>query len=667
VRNFLKVFFLFFIVGLLVFFNGLNNKFLMDDFEFLKSPFMSSPKFMLSQWDPYSTKELGILENYQGTHPYYRPLTHMLYDVCYAVFKNHFWQYHLLNILLLAACAALFFILIWKLSANYNLAFLAGLLYLVHPINGIIVNYISANVFGFQVICMTATILLLLQSLERNNDKVLYALSLFFSFLSLFWHESGVLTPLYLATVVLLFRKEPLKEKALYLSPYFLILLSYFVFRFFFFSINQVLEKPIVLKWFEYPANVFQAFQWYIVQLFYPSSVVIEWAAPITHQHTLLNNLGLFSIFFLFTVMLFKFHQEKICQLAALWVLIGFISVYKSVFRVPHAGVVIEPHWFIFSSIGIFILAAHYCLILVERMKKIGLILLIVLLIGLGIVSHLYNDIWRDQKTYNLFWADEVPTLDAPFTYLALSYQKEGNFKEARKYIALSLAREPYGMDDFNNLGVMDQMEGNWKGAEKDYKLALLADPFSASTYCNLGTVYSSRRQWKKAQEYFLKSLSYNNLLVEPRRGLARIDLIHGQYREAIALCLKNLDIISDDRKTLLLLVDIFNKEKDSASLKKYAYRYINVENDANVLTAFGVEMGQKNMPDLAMDSFTKAIHLAPDDRDAYLATGTLLANLGQFDQAIHIWQIGSGIDATDGRFKDNIALAIKLKANHSS
>ncbi len=40
-----------------------------------------------------------------------------------------------------------------------------------------------------------------------------YFVSLFFSFLSLFWNESGVTTPVYLAIVVLYFRKDSLKKK----------------------------------------------------------------------------------------------------------------------------------------------------------------------------------------------------------------------------------------------------------------------------------------------------------------------------------------------------------------------------------------------------------------------------------------------------------------------
>ena len=94
---------------------------------------------------------------------------------------------------------------------------------------------------------MLGTILLLWESLERKNNRALYFLSLLFSFLSLFWHESGVMIPFYVSAVILLFRKDSNRAKMTYLFPYFLIVFSYLIFRLFFFSINGIYIKTIAL------------------------------------------------------------------------------------------------------------------------------------------------------------------------------------------------------------------------------------------------------------------------------------------------------------------------------------------------------------------------------------------------------------------------------------
>jgi len=137
--------------GLLVFFNSLNNKFLIDDFAFLHNPVWSSMKYIPSQWNPYREQSVGVVDAH-GMQVYYRPLTHILYDICYPTFKNNFWKYHLLNLILFVLASSLIYLLIEKLTGNYNLAFLTGFFYLIHPINGIVVNYVSASVFALQLI-----------------------------------------------------------------------------------------------------------------------------------------------------------------------------------------------------------------------------------------------------------------------------------------------------------------------------------------------------------------------------------------------------------------------------------------------------------------------------------------------------------------------------------
>ena len=46
-------------------------------------------------------------------------------------------------------------------------------------------------------------------------------------------------------------------------------------------------------------------------------------------------------------------------------------------------------------------------------------------------------------------------------------------------------------------------------------------------------------------------------------------------------------------------------------------------------------------------------MRVAPDYKDAYLNAGTLLGNLGKYDEAIHLWELGLRIDPADQRFKN--------------
>ncbi len=665
-RHWFKIFLLLFMFGLLVFFNSLNNKFLIDDYGFLSNPIMSSTKYISSQWNPYRDQAMGVRDS-RKMMGYYRPLTHIALDFYYAIFKNNFWQYHLFNLFLFVFAASLIVVLIGRISGNYNLAFLTGLFYLIHPINGILVNYISGCVLTFQMICTLGTILFLWEALERKNNRTFYFLSLLFLLLSLFWHENGIMTPLYLSAIILLFRKDPLKKKAFYLFPYFLIVFSYILFRFFFVSFNELILKNIpffyMTAW-EYPANLFRVFMWYISQLFYPRGVVLSWTPPIFHEHVFWDNVGMFLLLLLFLLLFVRFAKVKICQLAIAWILIGFAAACMAAFTNPSIGVFIEPHWFIISSIGFFILIAYFFIFILDRFKKVGLVLLFIVIFAWGAASHAYNQVWANQKTYALYWSQRAPNLKWIYFYLADAYQREGALTEARKYYRLALGGQMSNdLEIYNNLGIMDEQESHLKEAELNYRRALKRDLFSGEIYNNLGSLYYKQGQWKKAKEYFLQAVAYNPLLLEPRLSLARIFLKDSQYKQAIDLCLKNLDIVSDDPDTLSLLIDIYNQKKDIVNLKKYAYRVIHHEADPEILTKLGVIMGQNGILDTALDCFIKAMRVAPDYKDAYLNAGTLLGNMGQYDKAIHIWELGSKIDPSDKRFKKDIAKAVTLKS----
>jgi len=430
-KNWFKVFLIYFIFGLLVYCNSLNNKFLIDDFAFKSNPVMSESKYVLSQWNPYREPQLGD----------YRPLAYSLYDISYGTFKNNFRAYHLLNLFLLALVSTLIFLCIEKITGNYDLALLSGLLYLIHPINGIMVNYITANAFAFQAICILAAVLLLLGSLERDNDRTLYFFSLFFSILSLFWHESGIMTPFYISAVVLLFGKGPLKTKMIYLCPYYLISFLYILFRFYFSVGGNVLLRTALfhVTGGQYLAAMFKVYAWYISKLFYPQGIVMQWSTPIAANHIILNILGLCSLAVIFGSLYVKFTKIKILQLALVWALIGFVPVLAAAMLRSYTCAVIEPHWFVFSSIGFFIIAAHAALSVLDRSKRIGAVLLFILILSWGSISFAYNQLWVDQKTYALYWSQQSPYTRSTYSYLAYAYQSEGDLINSRKYYRRAL------------------------------------------------------------------------------------------------------------------------------------------------------------------------------------------------------------------------------------
>ena len=146
---------------------------------------------------------------------YYRPLAHIVPAICYSLFGEHFWQYHLFNLILFVLASFLIYLCVYRISKDDMLAFLVSALYIIHPINGIVVNYITASVFALQVIFISASILSVLGSIDRQDNRFLYYASLLLMVLALLCHETSIMTPFYLGTVLVMTKCLDLKESSL--------------------------------------------------------------------------------------------------------------------------------------------------------------------------------------------------------------------------------------------------------------------------------------------------------------------------------------------------------------------------------------------------------------------------------------------------------------------
>jgi len=654
-RQWFKIFLILFFFGLLVYANSLNNKFLWDDYFIVGHSDLSQTKFIFSQWNPVNNK-------YNAG--YYRPLAHMVYAFCYGTFKTNYWQYHLLNLFLFVLLASLIYILIEKLTKNIPLAFLTAIFFLIHPINGIMVNNIVSCVLSIQLIFMFGAIIWLWESLERGNDRRLYFLSLLTSFLSLFWYDMGVLTPIYLSAVIFVFRKESINLKFNYLLPFFLISIAFFLFKHFFLKGSAFLTgiTGFHMTGWEYWASLFKVISWYFAKLFFLKGIVMQWVTPIVHEYLFWNCVGAVCLPLIFILYFLKYREQKIIQLAVVWILIGVAPIGLVAFFNPQVGAILEPHWLIFSSIGLFIVTAFYCLAILNSNRQIGLALLLILIFSWGVSSRAYNLKWADEKSYALYWSHELPDYKFIDTVLGDVYQEEGDYKNSIKYYKLSNHGASINAVACNQIGLMDMKEGRVKEAEADFKLAILIDTHLSPAYNNLGVIFFNKSEWVKAKRFFTQALDNDPYLLQAREYLAKIALHDSNPQQAIQLCLKNLNIKDNDVGTIFLLIQIYVDQKNSKDLKTLVYRVFKEVNDPLVLTKLGEVMTLNNINDVAQECFVKVLRLKPNFALAYLDEGILFERQGKYDQAIETWKKGLSLYPSEQQFIKHISQAMELK-----
>jgi len=631
IQHLIKIFLIFLFLGILVYYNSLSNKLLIDDYSFFINPAITKIKFLSLQWIPYREQVLGIIDPHMQLGSYYRPLAHIVPALCYSLFGNHFWQYHLFNLVLLVIDGFLIYICVGRISNNSNLAFLSGLFYIVHPINGIIVNYITASVFAFQVFFILASIICLWESLLLQQSRILYFSSLIFFVLALFCHETSIMVPFYAGSVLLLAGGLKPKKLIACLIPYLLILLVYMVFRMNFVSLNDIVLRKFVIyrmNFFEYLATVFKLLMWYFAKLFYPQGIVIMWSTPVVRDHVFGWCFGMVFLSCL-TALSVILRPVKIVLIALMWFIIGLLPIFMAAFSWPQNGADIEPHWFIFSVIGFFILIAYFLLSILRFLKRgYRILILSCLVLVWGGFSHAYNSLWSDEQTYARYWSAQVPHLKLPYFYLAHAYQLKEDWVQARKNYQLSLAGDYGDFEIFNNLGNIELNQAHLKEAEAYYKSSLRIEPSSSGVNHNLGVIYLRQGKLELAQGYFLRAIVLNPFQTE----------------------------------SFKFLIAILLDKKDMVNLRKYSSLYINIEEDPEKLTNFGILMSENQIFDIAWNGFQKALNLDTEYKNAYLNAGIMLFHLKKYDEAIGIWKLGLKIDPSDSRFTDNIAKLNSLK-----
>ncbi len=642
------------LLGLIVYSNSFHKHFLIDDNGFLGPSLLQDIKHIGQQFIPSSHSIV------------YRPLQQILFMVLYFFFRDNPFPYHFINFTFFIFACFFIYIFVSEIFHNKGLALLTSCFYLIHPINGMTINYITASIFSIQIVLMLASILTFVKALEFNRHKGLYSLSLFFYVLSLMCHEMTAILPVYLIAISMILRKDKLREVLVNISPYLLILTFYLMARVFYGHFNEV--TPVFHKSvniFEYAAIFFNLLMWYMGKLFLPYGIIMVWATPFFSNHIVFDVLGFLLLLLLSFLLFKKFNQNKNIQFAIVWFGIGFIPLLPGAFCKPLEGAVIEPHWFIFSSIGFFIFLSHCFLEVKRKLNKIifGLILSVLLIVW-SYDSHADNALWADQKIYTTYWLEQTPTLSMASYYRALFYQSNSQWEEARTYYRRALVSGDRDMDIYVNLGIIDMLQGRFKQAEVNYRIALQMRPDSSVVYNNLGVLYTKEGALEKAKNAFLKSVAINPFFVLARLNLAHSFEKQGEYTQAISLCLKSLEIAPDDQGTQIFLIELYWVSKDKASVIRFVHELLlKYRNSPEALVEFANQVAASRAPFMAVEFYETSIRMYPKHMEGYLEGGKFLANSGQLDAAINLWQVGLSIHPQELRFKENIDKAKALKS----
>lgn len=517
-------------VCILTFSNSLGNPFLMDDHALVtRNKAIKDPGFL----------QIGQGHLRADSPPvYFRPATHLFNLIPYLIFGINSLGFHIFNLFLFYLACLSVYILFKCLLNNGNLALLISLLFCVHPINGILVNYLTASGYSVLIICINFAIVCSLRFWENPRKIFFWLLSHTLFAFALLSHETAIMFPLYLSSALYFLKKQNLKSVIYKTFSYYILVAAYLLLR------NHVTNNQISMlagvarfhlsipQFIAYFENLIF---FYLKNMILLKDIVLIWASPAVAGLLAAKILICFLFLVLLIYLPYKYWGKNEKSFALSWIIFNWLPLTLACFSRPNLGIIIEPHWLFYSTMGFFCLIS---LILVELSRKINRPLIyavcLILLSSYFISSRYYNSLWNNEKTYCRYMLSLSPRMELPLFWLANAYLYEGSFAEAEHYFKEAETGSFSDWYIYINLGRIKHSQGNLQEAAEYYLKSLKINPNSAEAYTNLAAILIEKKEFPKAEKFLRKAVDLDYYAVDARKNLIYIYALTERKPEAL-------------------------------------------------------------------------------------------------------------------------------------
>ncbi len=347
-------------------------------------------------------------------------------------------------------------------------------------------------------------------------------------------------------------------------------------------------------------------------------------------DYLLLRNVCLFIILSFLVWKICFVWKKNLKTLSVLWFVAGLFPMLGGAFIMGYTGLIIEPHWFIFSSLGFFMFIGIYILRFKEKYKAAGSLLLIFLILFLSLRTILYQPVWKNEKSYCAHWLRIKPGHPFPSIRLALADLSEQKWLQARDRLEPIVAqgRYPQGEVVYSSLGIAYMNLNDLEKAKRHILTAIEINPAYAVAYNIMGTIFIKENNFEEAERNFLDAVAVNPSLAIAMHNLAEAYILRGEEAKAI------------EWYTLILKTDPDYTEGGDILVKLAGLHYQGHDD-------------QKAVP-LLKD----CVRRYPKNKEAYLLLGVIWANYNKLDEATALWKKGRELDPHDPRFEEYIRQA---------
>ncbi len=452
------------LIGLLAYLPSLFGGFLWDDEDFVtKNAYVKELRI-----SRFFTE--NAIAGAGKTSNYYRPLQFSLYSLLYRLAGPSPVLFHSASLLLHTAAAILAFLWLLRITGKRRFAFLASLLFLLHPVQTESVSYISGISDPLYAAFFFASLLLFA---DRRTGWWRLPLSLILFACALMSKELAVILPVVLVLQTVLIDKNNVREEYKYWLMYGSVSIAYLVMRF---TVLQFMD--IRTAWGTHPyaqhlatriATFFHSFFTYVSLIVFPHTLHMERDYTVAVHASLWNTWTL--MFFLANGAVLFLLFLKNARKAAFFYLAFLVSL------TPYAG--------IFLLNGIFY--EHY--------------LYLPILFFSGFLLSLAGSLVKKNAFTVAF--------SCLLVLLAVrSYARQWDWVDAERFYRQTLRYAPESVRITNGLGMVLAEKGRCPEALEYYEHALSLNPRTPPALHNSAICYAAMGNLKKAEEYLNKNIS---------------------------------------------------------------------------------------------------------------------------------------------------------------
>ncbi len=432
---------------------------------------------------------------------YYRPILTISFMADAIVGNGSFAMFHFSNILYHILATFLLFLFFAEAGFGRIRSFVAGMLFLVHPMVTQAVAWVPGRNDSLLAIFILGSFLFWLKYLKRGNNRYVM-LHLLFYLLALLTKENAFVLPGLIVFYGFAMRPAPLKKYSIAGTGWVIITVGWAVLRYL--ALGGLNGVPVSIQLLSIAKNL-PAVLPFLGKALFPFDLSVF---PVLTDMKVSVVLGVIAIALLAgLVAVTKPKQWLIYSFGLLWFLAFLVPSFVSINnQIPN----FSEHRSYLSLVGIFIIfmvctpvnKADF-----TRMVPIAAVAGICLLFG--VLTYLHTRHFKDQFA---FWQNAVDT-------------------------------SPSNAFNYNNLGAMYFLNENLEKAEPLFRKALQINPYEPMANSNTGLVCMRTERVAEAEKYYLEEIRINPTYENAYYNLGLLYFNHSHPEEGISLWERTLVI----------------------------------------------------------------------------------------------------------------------------